>query len=75
MIMNIYPDSFPVKRNYEIDRWNSELAYTFGLWILLIHNLVLDSVQIKRKLSFRILRSGFVFSPPKPKPKAKSTGP
>ena len=22
-----YPDSFPVARNYEIDRWNSELAF------------------------------------------------
>ena len=22
-----YPDSFPVARNFEIDRWNSELAY------------------------------------------------
>ena len=24
---HFYPDSFPVTRNFEIDRWNSELAY------------------------------------------------
>ena len=26
--VNFYPDSFPVTRNYEIDHWNSELAYS-----------------------------------------------
>ena len=30
-----YPESFPVARNFVIDRWNSELAYSHQLGIIL----------------------------------------
>ena len=45
--VNFYPDSFPVRRNFEIDRWNSELAYrSFSRDVITVQNLKLKIHQM-----------------------------
>ena len=43
---HFYPYLFPVTCNFEIDRWNSELAYCFSFYLFIVFAIIVKNTGL-----------------------------